>query len=195
MKQVRMKRSKFKLRKFLDALHLFSLDHCGDGNPLPVVSGGTVYSDDFDLIDALAADEDRSVEEIPRSSLERLELGLKMFGMFATSNGFDEFDCADGEQVEVPNLDDEEEEEDAEEEPRRRTKKYVEMVANTVCDECTAYGYVISLDGDTSKIEGKCMRDVSGDCELEGMLEPNLLSDAMRRGVNSFLFPKRKGNS
>jgi hypothetical protein len=192
MKQVRMKRSKFKLKKFLDALHMFSLDHCADGDPLPVVSGSTVYSDDFDLIDALAADEDRTVEEIPRSSLERLKMGLKVFGTFAFANGFDEFDCADGEQVEVPNLDDEEEEEDADEEPRRRTEAYLEMVANTVCDECTAYGYVISLDGDTVKIEGKCMRDVSGDCELEEMVGPNLLEDGMRRWLNSFLFPKRR---
>ena len=193
MKPLSIKRSKFKLMQFLDALHNFSLDHFGDGNPLPVVSGGTVYSDDLDLIDALAADEDRSVEEIPRSSLERLDLGLEVFGFFAISNGFDEFDCADGEQVEVPNLDDEEEEEDAEEEPRRRTKKYLEMATNTICDECTTYGYVISIDGDTVKIDGKCMRDVSGDCELERMVEPNLVSDAMRRWVNSFLIPKRGG--
>jgi len=192
MRQFSIKRSKFKLKRFLDALHNFSLDHCGDGNPLPVVSGGTVYSNDFDLIDALSADEDRSVEEIPRSSLERLKMGLKVFGFFAISNGFDEFDCADGEQVEVPNLDDEEEEEDAEEEPRRRTKKYLEMVGNTVCDECTAYGYFISLDSDSVKIDGMCMRDVSGDCELERMVEPNLVSGAMRHWVNSFLFPKGK---
>ncbi len=189
MKELSIKRSKFKLTQFLDALHKFSLDHFGDGNPLPVVSGGTVYPDDLDLIDALAADEDRSVEEIPRSSLERLDLGLEVFGFFATANGFDEFDCADGEQVEVPNLDDEEE--DAEEEPRRRTKQYLEMVTNTVCDECTAYGYVISIVGDTVKIDGMCMRDVSGDCELERMVEPNLVRDAMRRWVNSFLFPER----
>jgi hypothetical protein len=195
MKQLIIKRSKFNLTQFLDALHNFSLDHFGDGNPLPVVSGGTVYPDDLDLIDALAADEDKSVEEIPRSSLERLDLGLEVFGFFAISNGFDEFDCADGEQVVVPNLDDEEEEEDAEEEPRRRTKKYLEMAANTICDECTTYGYVISIDGDTVKIDGMCMRDVSGDCELERMVEPNLVSDAMRRWVNSFLFPERRGQS
>lgn len=193
MKQLSIKRSKFKLTQFLDALHKFSLDHFGDGNPLPVVSGGTVYPDDLDLIDALAADEDRAVEGIPRSSLERLDLGLEVFGFFAISNGFDELDCADGEQVEVPDLDDEEE--DAEEEPRQRTKKYLEMAANTVCDECTAYGYVVSIDGDTVKIDGMCMRDVSGDCELERMVEPNLVSDAMRRWVNSFLFPKRGGQT
>jgi len=80
MRQLSIKRSKFKLKRFLDALHKFSLDHCGDGNPLPVASGGTVYSDDFDVIDALAADEDRSAEEIPRTSLERLEMGFKVFG-------------------------------------------------------------------------------------------------------------------
>lgn len=188
MKQLSIKRSKFRLTQFLDALHKFSLDHFGDGNPLPVVSGGTVYPDDLDLIDALAADEDRSVEEIPESSMERLEMGLKLFGFFATSNGSDEFDCADGEQVEVPNPDDEEEEEDAEEEPRLRT---FEMVANTICDECVAYGYVISIDGDTVKIAGMCMLDVSGDCELERMVAPNLVSDSMRRWVDSFLFPKR----
>lgn len=192
MKPLSIKRSKFKLTQFLDALHNFTLDHFGDGNPLPVVSGGTVYPDDLDLIDALAADEDRSVEEIPRSSLERLELGLEVYGCFAISNGFDQFDCADGEQVEVPNLDDEE---DVEEEPRLRTKKYLEMVTNTICDEYTAYGYVISIDGDTVKIDGMCMRDVTGDCELEAMAAPNLLDDAMRRWAKTFLFPERRGQS
>ena len=40
------------------------------------------------------------------------------------------------------------------------------MATNTISDECTAYGYVISLEGDNVKIEGRCMRDVSGDSEL-----------------------------
>lgn len=74
---------------------------------------------------------------------------------------------------------------------RRRTKKYLEAVENSVADENSSFGFVISLDGDTVEIEGMGMSDVSGECELEPMAEPNLLSDAMRRWVKSFLIPKR----
>ena len=189
MKPLTFKRSKFKLKGFLAALRQFSLDHWGNGEPLPGVSGDTVYFDTGDLAEALAQDE--GFEEIPDDSLARLELGLPLFGPFALFNGFDGFDCVDGQEVEVPDLDDEEEDDEPPVSRRRRSKDYLEAVANTPCDECTGFGFVISLDGDKVRIDAMGMSDVSGDCELEPMVEPNLLSDAMRRWVRSFMAPKR----
>ncbi len=103
------------------------------------------------------------------------------------------FDCIDRQEVEVPDLDDEEEDEGHEPRMprRRRTKKYLEAVENTPCDACTSFGFLISLTGDKVEIEPKAMRDVDGDCELEMVVEPNLLSKSMRNWVRSFWFPKR----
>jgi len=193
MKPIIVNRSRFKLAAFLDALHTFSLDHLGSGNPLPGVSGDIVYHDPIDLIEALSSDAGEEFEEISDDSLGRLEMGLPVFGQFAAFNGFDGFDCVDGQHVEVPCLDDEEDEPALPR--RRRTKKYLEAVENTTADECGCFGYVISLNGGTVEIEAKGMSNQSGDCELEPMAEPNLISDAMRRWVDSFLFPKRKGKS
>lgn len=190
MKPLVFKRSWFKLKKFLDALHRFSVDHLGNGNPLPVVVGDTVYHDPLDLAEVLAA-EDEEVAEVPADSLRRLELGLALFAQYASFDGFDRFDCADGQPIEVPCLDEDEECDEPVMPRRRRTKKYIEAVENTTPDECTSVGFVISLSGDKVKIEALGMSDVSGECELEPMAEPNLLSDAMRRCVRSFLIPKR----
>ena len=43
MKPLIVKRSRFKLAEFLDGLRTFSLDHLGDGDPLPGVAGDIVY--------------------------------------------------------------------------------------------------------------------------------------------------------
>ncbi len=193
MKPLIVNRSRFKLAEFLDTLHRFSLDNLGDGNPLPGVSGDNVYHDDIDLIEALSSDAGEEFAAIPDDSLGRLEMGIQVFGMFAAFNGFDGLDCVDGQHVEVPCLDDEDDEPGLPR--RRRTRKYLEAVENTTADECGCFGFVISLVGDTVEIEAKGMNDLGGDCELEPMAEPNLLSDAMRRWVGSFLFPKRGGKA
>src|SRR4051812_36211928 len=107
MKQMTFKRSRFKLTKFLDALHRFSVQHLGNGNPLPAVSGDTVYHDPGDLAEALSSDLGEEVGDIPDDSLARLKQGLSLYGQFAAFDGFDGFDCVDGQHIEVPNLDDE----------------------------------------------------------------------------------------
>ena len=191
MKPLTFKRSRFKLNGFLAALERFSLDHCGNGEPLPGVSGNAVYFDAFDLAESLAQEE--GFEQIPDDSLARLELGLPLFGPFALFNGFDGFDCADGQEVEVPDLDDEDDEPLVSR--RGRSKQYLEAVENTTADDCTCFGLVISLSGDKVSIDAKCMSDVYGECELERMLEPNLLSDAMHTWVKSFLVPTRGGKA
>jgi hypothetical protein len=130
MKPIIVKQKKFKLKNFLDALHQFGRE----GNPLPAISGDIVYHDSIDLAEALASDLDEEFGEIPSDSLGRLEAGLPLFGYFALFNGNHGFDCADGQEVEVPCLD-EEDEFDDDETPmprRRRTKKYREIVQNTI---------------------------------------------------------------
>jgi hypothetical protein len=192
-KPMTFKRSRFKLTKFLAALHQFSLQHLGNGDPLPGVSGDIVYHDSVDLAEALSSDLGEEFGDIGNDSLKRLETGVSLYGQFAAFDGFDGFDCIDGQEVEVPNLDEEDEDDEPQMPRRRRTKKYLEAVENTPCDECTSFGFLISLSGDTVEIEPKAMRDVDGDCELEMVLEPNLVADKMRTWVRSFLFPKRRG--
>lgn len=193
MKPITFRRSRFKLAKFLAALHRFS----PDGNPLPGVSDDIVHHDSIDLAEALSSDVGEEFGEIPADSLARLEMGVPVFGYFAVFNGDSAFDCIDGQQVEVPNLDDEEEDED--DEPRiprrRRTQRFRSQIENSPCDENTCFGFLLSINGDKVEIEAKGMSDVSGECELEPMVEPNLLSDAMRRWLRSFLFPKRGGKA
>lgn len=82
MKPITVKRSRFRLTKLLDALHKFSVDHLGEGNPLPVAWGDTVYHDSADLAEALAAEGDEEAE-VPDDSLSRLDVGLTLYGQFA----------------------------------------------------------------------------------------------------------------
>jgi hypothetical protein len=192
MKPITVKRSRFRITKFLDALHNFGVAHLGNGNPLPVALGETVYHDSLDLAEALAAEGDEEVE-VPDDSLGRLEAGFMLYTPFAASNGFDGFDCADGQHVDVPSLDDDEECDQPLIPRRRRTKKYLEAVANTPCDECSCFGFVISLTAEKVQIEAMGMSDVSGECELVPLAEPNLLTDSMRRWVRSFMAPKQGG--
>lgn len=189
MKPFTVKRSRFKLVAFLDALHRFSLDHLGDGDPLPGVSGDIVYHDPIDLTEALSSDAGEGVASVPDDSLGRLEMGLPVFGQFAAFNGFDGFECVDGRHVEVPCFDDEDDEPGRPR--RRRTKKYLEQVENTTADECGCFGFVVALNGDTVEVEARGLSDQGGDCRLEPLAEPNLLSEAMRRWAKSFLIPKR----
>lgn len=186
MKQITVKRSRFRLTRFLAALHKFSVQNLGNGNPLPVVCADTVYYDPVDLAEALAAEGEEDID-IPDDSLGRLDAGYTLFAMFGAFNGFDGLDCADGQHVEVPCLDDDEEYDEPAMPRRRRTKKYLESVENTTADESTSFGFIISLDGDMVEIEARGMNDVSGECQLEPMAEPNLLSDAMRRWARSFM--------
>jgi hypothetical protein len=185
MKAMTFKRSQFNLAKFLAALDEFSREHAGGGNPLPGLSGGTVYFDTIDLIEALASDKGDGFEDVPDDSLGRLEMSVSIFGYFGLCNGWGGFDCADGQEVEVPNLD-EDEDEEPEEPRRRRTKKFIEAVNNTPCDENSSFGYLIRLNGDTVEIEGHRLSDLSGEGELERLLEPNLIGDVMRRWVKTF---------
>lgn len=192
MNSITIKRTRFRLKAFLNTLHKFSLHHFGNGNPLPVVSGDTVYHDAVELAEVLAAEGEEDIE-IPEDSLGRLAANLSLFAQFAAFNGFDGLDCADGQHVELPCLDEDDECDEPVIPRRRRTRAYRLKVENTVADECSCFGFVISLTADKVEIEAMGMSDVSGECKLVPMVEPNLLSDPMRRWVNSFMAPKRGG--
>src|SRR5258708_7195548 len=99
MKPMIFKRSRFKLAKFLAALHQFSLQHLGNGDPLPGVSGDIVYHDSVDLAEALSSDLAEEFGDIPGDSLARLRQGLVLYGIFAAFNGFDGYDCIDSQEV------------------------------------------------------------------------------------------------
>ena len=86
-KPMTFKRSRFKLTKFLAALHQFSLQHLGNGDPLPGVSGDIVYHDSVDLAEA-RSDEGEDFGDIPDDSLARLKQGLSLYGLGAAFDGF-----------------------------------------------------------------------------------------------------------
>ena len=77
MKPLTFRRSRFRLKKFLAALHEFS----PDGNPLLGVSG-----DILDLAEALSLDLGEEFGGIPDDSLARLELGLPLFGYLLSAS-------------------------------------------------------------------------------------------------------------
>lgn len=168
MKAIRVPLKAFALSRFLNALHHFDLSHAGDGNPLPAVVGDTVYHDPVLLAEALAPEASRSVD-IPSDSMRRLRAGMSVYGAFAAYDGFVGLDFADGSRIEVQGEDE--------------------------GDELLSFGCVISLVGDVVEIEGRCLSDVSGDCELETLAEPSRIASRMRRWVKSFILATPKRNT
>lgn len=164
MQPLSVQRTRIDLVALINSLHRFSLNHGGDGNPLPVVVGDTVHHDPVDLAEALADHSEETVEA-PDDSLARLEAGLTLYGTFAQLDGFDGIDCADGNRVRVRCVED--------------------------ADECMAFGVVISLVGDTVEIEPRALNDVSGECELETLTEPRI-SGRLRRWVRTFMTSQTK---
>jgi hypothetical protein len=206
MKRITIKRNRFNLKAFLHVLHKFSIAMGGDGDPMPIEHGDIVYFDTFDLSEALRVDmEDEEDEahddiDIPNDSLKRLEAGYRIYGMFGISDGgFSPLLCADKQKLDLASMDDEDEEDEEnhdEDRPRRRrTKKYLEQCGNTPVDECRTYGYLIALQAGTITIEGTGVNDMSGECELEPVAEPNLVSEPMRKFARSFLIRKTGGRS
>jgi hypothetical protein len=160
-----VRRTKIDLVALLASLHRYGLKHGGDGNPLPVVVGDTVYHDPVDLAEALA-DDDEETLEVPDDSLARLEAGVTLYGTFAQFNGFDGIDCADGSRVRVRCVDD-------------------------GADECMSFGILISLVGDAVEIEPRALSDGGGECVLDPLLDPKI-SGRISRWVRTFLISQTK---
>ncbi len=175
----------FDLCSFLDALHAFSLACGGDGDPLPVVHEGSVYHDATELASELCAD-------IPDNSRRRLKAGYTVFSVFTQFNDTG-YACADGSEVEVPSEDEDEEHDDEEDEPRPlRPTMDAALVAATECDDCRGYGFLVSLTGDEIRVELALICDLDGECELEVLEQPNLLTRPMTDFVERFKRPLAK---
>jgi hypothetical protein len=181
MKTLTIPRRRFNLRKFFKAIHEFTVTMDGH-EPFPIVQDGVAIYD-ADLCDML--DEG---EEIPHDPGERLEAGHHLYCPFALCHDFELLACADGTEIEVPDLDCDEEEDEA-----SLTQTQREMIDRTCCDENRSYGLLVTLKNEKVVIQSAQMCDLNGDCEVEIVKDAGLVAEPMRRWVNSFLIPERGG--
>jgi hypothetical protein len=123
MKTLTVPQRRFDLKKFLKAIRDFTLEMGGD-EAFPIVQDGVAVFD-ADFCDML--DEDA---EIPDDPVERLEAGHTLYIQFALCKDFDLLACADGTEIEVPDLDCEDDDDEA-----PLTQEQRELIANTHCDE------------------------------------------------------------
>ena len=182
MKTLIIARNRFDLNKFLKAIHDFTLAMDGP-EPFPIVHDGVA------IYDAEACDMMDEGEEIPDDPVKRLEAGYGLYCTFALARDFDLLACADGTEIEVPDLDCDDEDEDE----VSLTEEQRELIAKTHCDESRSYGFLVALRGEKLVIQSATMCDLSGDCEVEAVKDAGLVDDPMRRWVDSFLIPKRGG--
>ena len=157
MKPFIVKRLRFRLKKFLAALHQFS----PDGNPLPGISGDIVHHDNFDLSEDLSSDVGDEFGEIPADSLARLELGVPLFGYSRCSTETAPSTASTA----------------------RRSKSQTSMTK-------LRHFRHRRQGRDSGKGDARSRWRL----ELEMMLEPNLLSDSLRRWVRSFLMSTALSN-
>jgi hypothetical protein len=179
MKRLTIPRRQFDLRKLVKAIRTFT--QAMDGHePFPIVQGGVAIYD-ADLCDMLEDD-----AEVPDDPVERLEAGYSLYCTFGLCRDFDLLACADGTEIEVPDLDcDDEDEETA------LTQKQREMIDRTCCDENRSYGLLLTLNGQKIVIQSAQMCDLNGDCEVEVVKNAGLVDEPMRRWLDSFLIPER----
>ncbi len=182
MKTLSILRRRFDLRKFVKAIHAFTVTMDGH-EPFPVVQNGVAVFD-ADLCDML--DEG---EEIPDGPVKRLAAGHTLYCSFALARDFDLLACADGNEIEVPDLDCD----DKDENEVSLTEEQRELIAKTHCDENRSYGFLVALRGEKLVIQSALLCDLSGDCEVETVKDAGLVEEPMRRWVDSFLFPERGG--
>lgn len=180
MRTLIIARSHFNLKKFLKAIRDFTLVMGGD-EAFPIVQDNVaIYDADFcDMLDEDA--------EIPDNPVERLEAGHTLFCPFSLCRDFDLLACADGTEIEVPDLDIEDEDEGS------LTEEQRELIGRTHCDENRSYGLLVTLRGKKIVIQSAQMCDLSGDCEVEAVKDAGLVEEPMRAWVDSFLLPTRGG--
>jgi hypothetical protein len=177
MKTIRIARDRFDLPRFLAAFETyFGKDAFG----IIVEDDGILFYCEWD------ADED-----LPDEPLKCLEAGRTLFAMF-TAHDDDGFDCVDGTKITLPDLDgDFDVENDEQVEPHAATPEEHERVENTNHDDCRGYGYTIALKADTLHINAAIWCDITSECNLEEVQEPNLLDQPMATFVLSFARKRR----
>ncbi|MCZ2342334.1 MAG: hypothetical protein LC104_11140 [Bacteroidales bacterium] len=188
MSVVAIPRRRFDWSAFSKAITTFATTH-GLEEAFPVVDDGRVVSWQ-DHREELLEDRDDLVD-VPNSPLERLQAGFDLFVQFTMPAGCGLMICADGNVIEVPDLDDDA---DGDDQPATLlTDEERRLVEKTVCDECHAYGLVVSLEGAKFVFQAVLFSDTDGNSEVEAVVEAGLVEVPMLRFIESFA--KRVGNS
>lgn len=188
MSVVAIPRRRFDWQAFSKAITAFAMTH-GLEEAFPIVDDGRVVSWQ-DHCEELLEDRD-DLEDVPGSPLERLQAGFDVYVQFTMPVGCDQMVCVDGAIIDVPDLDDDE---DGDEEPTTPlTDEERRLIEKTVCDECHAYGFAVSLEGTRLVFQTVLFSDTDGDCEVEAVIEAGLVEVPMVRFIESFC--KRVGNS
>jgi hypothetical protein len=136
-------------------------------------------------------------EDVPDDPLERLDDGHELFAPFAVFRDFGELACADGDVIEVPDLDDFDEEQDEDDEDDEDTPQLTDeqrvLAEATICDENHSYGYLIALNGENLIFHSMLVNDTDGDCDVEMTENAGLVDEPMAKFVKSFIRkPARK---
>jgi hypothetical protein len=135
-------------------------------------------------------------EDVPDDPLERLDDGHELFAPFAVFRDFGELACADGDVIEVPDLDEFDEEQDEDDEDDKDTPQLTdeqrELAEATVCDECQYYGFLIAADGDNLVFRFVLVRDSDGECDVEMIENAGLVDEPMTQFVRSFAGSRSK---
>lgn len=94
--------------------------------------------------------------------LEWLQTGHNLFGQF-TRRDDDHYDLADGSSLEIPDEDE----------------------AGTQLDECTTYGFLVSLKDNTITIQTALLTDVSGEPKVYPVDDAGIFEEKMGQFVES----------
>ncbi|CAN5537163.1 hypothetical protein BH11PLA2_BH11PLA2_16340 [soil metagenome] len=167
-------RSLFDWKGFSKSITSFAVTH-GLEEAFPVVDDGRVVSWQ-DHRDELLEDRD-DLEGIPDSPLERLVVKFDLFAQFTVFEGSNQLACADGTVIEVPDFDGD----------VTDISEHHRMIEKTVCDECHAYGFVISLKGKNLVFQTVLFSDRDGDCFVHNEVEPGLVEVPMVKFIQKFI--------
>jgi hypothetical protein len=187
MSVVAIPRRRFDWQAFSTAITTFAVTH-GLEEAFPVVDDGRVVLWQ-DHQEELLEDRD-DLEDVPGSPLERLQAGFDVFVQFTMPAGRGQMTCADGNVIEVPDLDDDAGDEEL---TALLTDEKHRLIEKTVCDECHSYGFVISLEGTRLVFQTVLFSDTDGDSEVDAVVEAGLVEVPMLRFIESFA--KRVGNT
>lgn len=108
-------------------------------------------------------------DDLGGDPLEWLRAGHSLFGQFFRGDGVT-YDCADGQEVEVPDDDDDDSRIDA-----------------TYLDDSSAYGFLIRLKEERVEIRSAVLRDITGDCCIEEVVDAGFFEEKMVRFIESLM--------
>lgn len=174
-------RMRFDWPRFGSAVSRFVLARGAD-EVFQIVQDGQVILD----MEELTLADGEEIEDIPDDPVERLEAGFDLLAQFAMFQDFGELVCADGSVIEVPDLD-EDDPDDEDEERQPLTASQRRLMEKTECDECSSYGFLISLDGAKLNFQTVLVSESDGDCEVDAVVDAGLADEPMAKFINSFM--------